>query len=187
MVMVIMMKQLWILLFALFPYLHAQRYPVTLYKCESDHIVVKDNDQDTPFAITLFNLKITDEEGWERTCRTLEHAEHLEMEIDPSSQIAEPLPVYLFADGELLQRTLVRENHAYTLIHNPEYLYEKELLEIEDHTATMAITDPLPETSSSHSNGWLFLLFIFCSWIVTIVMTIHSFRHPSSKTLPPSV
>ena len=111
------MKLILTILFALFPYLHHQRYPITLENCETEHIVVKDKGD--PFEITLFNLK-TDEAGWKKTCSLLKDAAQIEMEIDPSTQISEPLPAYLFIDGELLQKRLIQENHAYTLIHNPE-------------------------------------------------------------------
>lgn len=173
------MKQFLILWFALFPYFHSQRYTVNFHSCEAERIIVEDGKE--PFAITLFNLKISDEKGWERTCTMLQEAEKLEIEVDPSSQISEPLPVYLFADGELLQKTLVRENHAYTLIHNPEYLYEEELLALEESTSTMAMTEGTQENHNAHSNGWLFLFFIFCSWLITIFMTVRSFQKQSVK------
>ena len=177
--MVMLMKQFLILLFALFPYFHSQRYTVTYHSCEPERIIVEDGKE--RFEIVLFNLKISDEQGWDRTCTILQTAEKLEIEVDPSSQISEPLNVYLFADGELLQKTLVREDHAYTLIHNPEYLYEEELLAMEESTSVMAITEGGQDNHRAHSNGWLFLLFIFCSWVITIFMTVRSFRKQSSK------
>ena len=117
----------WIaLLVALFPYLHEQRYPVQFQSCEKDHIVVADNK--TPFEITLFNLRIRDDEGWESVCRILENADKLEIEVDASAQVSEPLPVYLFADDKLIQQSLIEQHRAYTLIHNPEYRYVFETL-----------------------------------------------------------
>jgi len=180
------MKLVFLLLFALFPYLHNQRYTVQYDSCERERIVVKDNGD--PFEITLFNLSV-DEQGWERTCSIMKKAKTLEIEIDASTQISEPLAVYLFADGELVQKTLVRENHAYTLIHNPEYRYEKELQALEESKATMAIVDPASDTGKTQSNGWLFLLFIFCSWMFMIVYGVLYLRrcildakgHPSKK------
>lgn len=182
--MVITMNLVWTILLALFPYLHAQRYGVSYVSCEPQRIIVEDSKE--RFEITLFNLKIHEEAGWEKVCHMMENAEVLELEIDPSAQVSEPLPVYLFADGELIQKTLVRENHAYTLIHNPEYLYEEELLALEESTTTMAIKEAVNETNSGQSNGWLFLLFIFASWVITILLAIVDYKQKHSTIHKPS-
>lgn len=170
--MVICMKVIMIVLFALFPYLHNQRYEITLESCEKEHIVVKEKKE--PFEITLFNLKI-DEAGWEKTCSLLQDADKIEMEIDPSTQISEPLAAYIFIDGELLQKRLILENNAYTLIHNPEYLYEKELLELEDSKSVMAITDNEAASKDLRSQGRLFFLFIVLSWGAMSVYIVYQF------------
>lgn len=159
--MVICMKFLLTILFTLFPYLHEQRYVITLESCEKEHIVVK--DQGDPFEVTLFNLK-TDDAGWEKTCSLLKDAKKIEMEIDPSTKISEPLPAYLFVDDELLQKRLILENNAYTLIHNPEYRYEEELLELEESESVMAITDNEGVSQDMRTQGRLFFLFIVISW-----------------------
>lgn len=155
------MKAFMIVLFALFPYLHHQRYEITLEDCEQEHIVVREKKE--PFEITLFNLK-TDEAGWEKTCSLLQDADKIEMEIDPSTQISEPLAAYIFIDGELLQKRLIQENNAYTLIHNPEYLYESELLAIEESETVMAINDNEAASKDMQTQGRLFFLFIVLSW-----------------------
>ena len=71
------MKLLITVLFALFPYLHQQRYEIKLKSCEKEHIVVQEKDE--PFEITLFNLKM-DDAGWTKACSLLEDAEKIEME-----------------------------------------------------------------------------------------------------------
>lgn len=177
--MVILMK-LMILLLALFPFLHEQKYSVTLHSCEANKIIVKEGD--TPFEITLFNLKITDEAGWEQTCSLLENAEKLEIEVDSSTMISEPLPVYLFVDQELIHEALIREDHAYTQIHNPEYRYETKLLELENTKSTMAVSTNQEGKQKRKSTGWLFLLFLMISWIIMISYVLIKLRKlPSSK------
>lgn len=161
------MKYFLIILSTLPIYLHNQTYPVTLHQCEMNKIIVEDNK--IPFEIQLFNLKIKDEEGWNRTCDILEQANTLEIEIDASTNISEPLPVYLFADQELVQKTLIREERAYTQIHNPEYRYESELLEIEQAASTMAVQSSEATRNEYRSQGWMFLLFLSVAWIVTII------------------
>ena len=159
--MVISMKLLITVLFALSPYLHQQRYEIKLKSCEKEHIVVQEKDE--PFEITLFNLK-TDDAGWTKACSLLADAEKIEMEIDPSTQVSEPLAVYIFVDDELLQKRLIQENNAYTLIHNPEYLYEKELLAIEESESVMAISDSEALSKDLQTQGRMFFLFILLSW-----------------------
>ncbi len=155
------MKVIMTILLTLFPYLHAQRYEVTLYSCEKEHIVVTENGN--PFEITLFNLRM-DDSAWAKTCSLLQTANQLEMEIDPSTQVSEPLAVYLFVDDELLQKRLIRENNAYTLIHNPEYLYEKELLQLQESDAVMAVGEQEQESTNMRFQGRLFFIFIVLSW-----------------------
>ena len=161
------MKLIVIILSTLPILLHNQTYPVTLHQCEMNKIIVEENK--IPFEIQLFNLKIKDEDGWKRTCDILEQSNTLEIEIDTSTNISEPLPVYLFADKELVQKTLIREERAYTQIHNPEYKYESELLEIEQATSTMAIQPDEAMRKEYESQGWMFLLFLVVAWIMTII------------------
>ncbi len=176
-----MNMKVWLtLLAALFPYLHNQRYPVQYQSCEKDHIVVV--DQKTPFEITLFNLRIQDDQGWESVCRIMENADKLEMEVDASTQVREPLPVYLFADDKLIQQSLIEQHHAYTLIHNPEYRYEKELLALEEEALVMADVSTEEIHSDAYSQGPLFLLFIFISWMGMFIIMILRLRKIHPKT-----
>lgn len=177
----VMIMKAWIaLLVALFPYLHEQRYPVQYQSCEKDHIVVADNK--TPFEITLFNLRIRDDEGWESVCRILENADKLEIEVDASAQVSEPLPVYLFADDKLIQQSLIEQHRAYTLIHNPEYRYEKELLALEEEVPVMGNATSEEAHSDAYSQGPLFLLFILLSWVGMLIIMILKLRKIHSQT-----
>lgn len=49
------------------------------------------------------------------------------MEIDDHVAQTSPLPVWLFADGELVQRLLIEEGLASVSISNPEYTYAAQL------------------------------------------------------------
>lgn len=160
------MNMMFAFLLALFPFLHDQRYTVTYHSCEKEKIIVAEND--TLFEIRLFNLKITEDEGWETVCSLLEEADTITFEVDATTKISEPLPVYLFTDGELVQERLIRQGSAYTQIHNPEYRYEKELLKLEESTSTMAITSDADANTKGDSQGWIFLLIILMAWLCTI-------------------
>lgn len=130
------MKLRGILIATLFPFLHATSYPATLVHCDDHKIVIKsENDE---FDVTLFNTKITNEKGREKACAMLKEAKHIRFELDPSTKVEVPIPVYLFADDALVQEMIIKEGYAYPMIHNPEYTYEKRLEQAFDTTQTMA-------------------------------------------------
>lgn len=173
------MKIFCTILFALFPFLHDQRYTVSLHQAENQTIVVEENGN--PFEITLFNLRICDDEGWQMLYELLDQAKTIEIEVDSSTKIAEPLPVYLFVDGELVQEKLIASLHAYTIIHNPEYRYEKRLLEIENAQSTMALPKEETTQSTGKRQGRMFFLFLFLSWIITIFLWYKESHHISIR------
>ena len=57
----------------------------------------------------------------------MSQAETLTLEIDDHVAQTSPLPVWLFADGELVQRLLIEEGLASVSISNPEYTYAAQL------------------------------------------------------------
>ncbi len=156
------MKLLSIFYLALFPFLHNTIYSAKVNTCGSDGITI--TAQGSTMNITLFNLKITREEGWGRVCNLLKSAEHVTFEIDASAKIEDPLPVYLFADGKLIQEEIIRNNEGYSIIRNPEYKYEKRLMELQDTTQVMANLNNRSRTQNHLSYGWLFLLMFTLMW-----------------------
>lgn len=75
-------------------------------------------------------------------------ADHVTMEIDPTTQINEKLSVYLFADGTLIQEELLSQGLAYILIRNPEYVYEEQMEKAETKT-TQTMAKPTIEKNIS--------------------------------------
>lgn len=152
------MKFLTIIYFALFPFLHNTVYTAKLTSCESNNIVI--NSQGEDMIVSLFNLNIIHENGWNRTCTMLKEADEITFEIDPSSKIDEPIPVYLFADGKFIHEEIIRNQEGYSIIHNPEYKYEKQLEELSNISSTVA--DPSEENDEHQSRPYGFVyLFIF--------------------------
>lgn len=162
------------IMLALFPYLHDTSYNVQVQSCEPNHIVVV--SEGVPQEITLFNLKMKDEKrGWEKTCSLLKDANEVSMQIDKSSAVDDPLSVYLFANDSLIQEDLVREDLAYTLIHNPEYTYESKLMEVAQSNRVMA--EPKESTTSSYASyGWIFLLTLCIIWSICISYLVYKNR-----------
>lgn len=151
-----------ILLLALFPFLHATSYPVSYVSCKSEEIIVKKDDQQVEVA--LFNLKITDKKGWIMVEDMISKAKKLRIEIDPTSKITEPIPVYLFADEKLVQEEVIRSGYGYPMIHNPEYTYEERLEAAFDSTQTMAKPAPIKETKSMAVVAPIYFGVLFVIW-----------------------
>ena len=111
-----------------------------------------------------------DEAGWNKTCDLLSSAKKITIEIDPSSAITSPLPVYLFADDTLVQEELIKQQEAYIQIRNPEYTYEKQMEDVEKTDTVMAPeSDPIVKKAHA-KNAPIFLLYypvygvFFCSF-----------------------
>ena len=157
-----------LLLFALFPFLHATSYHGELISCQQDQIVLKLQGENV--QVSLFNIKIKEEAGWNKTCDILEHAKKLSVEIDPSSAVSEPLPVYLFADDELLQEVLLKDEEAFIEIRNPEYTYEQRMEEAANTTSVMA-KEPVVETKKQHAkNAPMFFFSILFAWVIFLIV-----------------
>ena len=73
-------------------------------------------------------------------------AEQVSFEIDDHVEQLYPLPVWLFCDGQLLQRVLVEEGVAQVNIRNPEYAYQAQL--------EAALNQPVSAASSDSSLTW---------------------------------
>lgn len=169
--MVINMKFICSMFLALFPFLHDQKYVVTLNSCEQEAIVFEKDG--TPFQVDLFNIKIINEDGWNKVCTTLKNAQEISIELDSSTAIQEPLSAYVFVDNALLQEDLIREDYAYSLIHNPEYTYEKKLIEIANDKRMMAQESVEEEAYPYPASGWKFLLCVILIWIIVIIYGLY--------------
>lgn len=166
-----LMKLRLFMMFALFPFLHATSYSAKLVSCAQDQIVLK--SQDSEFRVSLFNTKITKEEGWQETCELLEDAKSIRFEIDSSSKIEEPVPVYLFADDKLVQEELMKQGHAYPMIRNPEYTYEKRLESAYDATQTMAKPAEVKTKSHPALVGPLYFGAAVLLWLLMLLYMLH--------------
>lgn len=169
-----LMKLRLFIMFALFPFLHATSYTAKLVSCNQDQIILKSQDSDVKVA--LFNTKITKEEGWKEACGLLEDAKTIRFEIDPSSKIEEPVPVYLFADDKLVQEELMKQGYAYPMIRNPEYTYEKRLEAAYDATQTMAKPAEVNTKSRPALVGPLYLAGALLLWSLMALYILYRHR-----------
>lgn len=168
------MKLRSILIVALFPFLHATSYTATLVHCDENKIVIK--SEDSEFEVALFNTKITNKRGMEKACMMLKEAKTIRFELDPSSKVEVPIPVYLFADDTLIQETIIKEGYAYPMIHNPEYTYEKRLEQAFDATQTMA--KPVEEKKQKHYPyvGPIYLGIALLIWVGMFMYAYRMYR-----------
>lgn len=164
-------------LLALFPFLHDQTYEVQITSCEQNSIVA--SYEGVPFTLSLFNIGIKDEKGWQKTCELLTNAERVEIELDTSVSISEPVNAYIFIDDTLLQEQLIKEEIAYTLIHNPEYTYQNKLSQIENSQHVLA-TSPIKKNSDAYGSTSIWFLFmLFMSWLCMLVYLFIGVRKKS--------
>ncbi len=140
-------------------------------KCSQEQIVVSSNSEE--LEVTLFNTKIINDDGWKKACTLLKDASAIRFEIDPSSKIEEPIPVYLFADEVLIQEELMKFEYAYPMIQNPEYTYEKRLEDAYNTTKTMANTAEKPK---EHSSAMVAPLYTFGAAVLWIFMLYRFMR-----------
>lgn len=176
------MKWIAILYTALFPFLHDTTYKAELVSCEKDKIVI--NAEGSDMLVSLFNMKIMNDEGWNQTCSLLQEADTISFEIDNSSKVEEPLPVYLFADDKLIQEEMIVTQQGYSIIQNPEYRYQSRLQEIENSMQTMAEPSAEKSGSSRISFGFLYLISFMLGWLY---LYYYLFRKNNKRTKPSPV
>ena len=99
------MKIFMILIAALFPFLHNTPYEVQISDCQKDQIIVE--SQGSKLNLSLFNIHLKNENAWKKTCSILMEADHVTMEIDPTTQINEKLSVYLFGGWNAYTRRIM--------------------------------------------------------------------------------
>ena len=158
------MKVLLTVVLALFPLLHETSYPAEFQSCSSEGIFLKIKGEVS--EVQLFNV-VMNEKGSGRVCKALKEAKTITVEIDSSSQVEEPLPVYIFADGNLLQEEVLKNQEGYLAVKNPEYRYEKRL-EAAAAAQTTGAKQKQPKTVKAHqsSRGYRYLFLFLVIWVV---------------------
>lgn len=162
---------------ALFPFLHNTSYPVEYKSCNEDTIILTYEGE--AFSVSLFNTKIIKEEGWRKTCSLLDSASEIRIEIDKSSRVQEPIPVYLFADQILIQEQIIKSHYAYPMIKNPEYKYEKRLEAAWGTTPTIAQNNKTTVDTKDHKN--ITQMYVLASLIIWIVLFLVLFKERRKK------
>lgn len=173
------MKVLLTVVLALFPLLHETSYPAEFQSCSAEGIFLKIKDEVR--EVQLFNI-VMNEKGTGRVCKALEEAKTITVEIDSSSQVEDPLPVYIFADGNLLQEEVLKNQEGYIAVKNPEYRYEKRMEAAAAAQKTSA-KQKQPETVKAHqpSRGYRYLLLFLTIWIVLGILLFKDRFHKKPK------
>ncbi|MEG0981707.1 MAG: hypothetical protein RSE52_08105 [Erysipelotrichaceae bacterium] len=148
-------------MFSLFSY--DTQYPVTITSCEEGRIFA--TYQKETFEISLFNLQFN-QGGKDSICGLLKDRPEMKIEIDASCAKQEPLPVYLFSKGVMIQETLLEQNKAEIAIANPEYKYAKRMKDAQASQKVMAKASGINEQETSKKNNSIqFLASLICLWI----------------------
>lgn len=173
------MKVLLTVVLALFPLLHETSYPAEFQSCSSEGIFLKIKGEVS--EVQLFNV-VMNEKGSDRVCKALKEAKTITVEIDSSSQVEEPLPVYIFADGNLLQEEVLKNQEGYLAVKNPEYRYEKRL-EAAAAAQTTGAKQKQPKTVKAHqsSRGYRYLFLFLVIWVVLGFLLFKDRYHKKPK------
>lgn len=99
-------------------------YTVQEWHCEDGQITLVMNDQLIP--VELFDIALS-EAGKVQACAIMNEAKTVTFEIDDHVAQDNPLPVWLFADGQLVQRLLIEQGGAEITIRNPDFTYASQL------------------------------------------------------------
>ena len=133
--------------------------------CDGHQIIIILQDQSIP--VVLFDVRVSGQ-GQHRACQMINEAEEIRIELQPGFTHNTPLPVWLFADDQLIQKTLLEHREAQILIANPTYLYMRQLLEVQD--SVMEQGDPGSDYTYTTDRGQFCLLFLSAILIVMIVV-----------------
>ena len=139
--------------------------------CDDSRITVVLQDQIIP--VVLFDVQVS-EQGQYRVCQILNESEEIRIELQPGFTESIPLPVWLFADDQLVQKILLDHREAEILIANPTYLYMDQLLEVQD--SVMHKSDYESDYVYTRERGQLCLLFLSAILIVMIVVKRRKLR-----------
>lgn len=150
-----------LLLATTLPFLHETIYEAEVKGCDASGITL--SSQGTTFQSELFNVSYVEEEDWQKTCDLLQDAKTVTFEVDDAVKIQEPLPVYLYADGKMVQVSLLEQGKAYIEIQNPNYLHEDTLEMAQPNKSVMA------EERSSFSENHIPFRSYFAYAIILLV------------------
>lgn len=136
--------------------LYDEKEIVDVEKCDEDELVFSKDEHS--FQASFFNIRFVNEEARLKACSLLQNANRVEVEIDPQSSHAQPINVYIFTDGYLMQRELIEKGLAKINIRNPEYIYEAEMEEgLSETVPAMANTQVFVD---HHQFDFFYLPFI---------------------------
>lgn len=155
------MKTLALIMLTLFSFLHEERYEANDYKCENNEIKIE--YEDTWYDINLFNLFIKEDAN---VCAYLEG--DVTFEFDSYVKIENPLNVYLFVDGELLQQTLIDNNDASIKIENPKYKYKLQ----EKDVKVMNEVNEDDENKETFTMSKKIAIAIIVVWVLLVVILL---------------
>lgn len=143
-----------LILFALFSFLPNEKYEIDKYICENNEIRVyyKENW----YTISLFNVFVKED-----VCPYLEG--NMKIEFDQNID-RDKWDVYVFMDGELLQKKLIEDKVAEIKIENPRYKYDFK----EDSKEVIApIKNKDLKKQSSNSIKWAYVMIVL--WIIWLI------------------
>lgn len=153
--------------------------PVDYGKCEAGQIIIIKGE--TKQSIRLFNVAYT-EKGYEYACLRINQAKRITYVVDPLVNQDYDLQVWLFLEGELLQKDLISKGFATVEVNNPTYLYQKECEEAANSLSVISQNTNSVQDIGYHQNrGKILLIVLFCGTIFLSLSSVFIVRKLRKK------
>lgn len=134
--------------------------------CDGEHLVFQKEEQ--IINAEYFNILFYHEKDRLIACDKLAKAERIDLETEINMENGQPVQVYVFVDGKLLQEILVNEGLAREVLHDPMLKYHNLKEEKDD---SMAVFSPI-EGVNEVKKGYIVFFYLLFSLILLALFLI---------------
>ncbi len=127
------------------------------------------------YPVELFNVDLSGE-GYLYACSLIEDASVVTFEFDESVNQNTPLSLWIFLDGELLQKQLIQSEMAEVRIANPTYKYMDQCQSAEQSTQVFAPQSIYKEASYTGKGSLVCFVLISVTSVYILIWILLSRR-----------
>ena len=133
--------------------------------CDSEHLVFQKEEQ--MINADYFNIMFYNEEDRLVACEKLSKAKQIDIETESNMENGQPLLVYVFVDGKLLQEILVNEGLAREVLRDPMLKYHH----LNKHTESQAVF-AVADEGIGVRKGYVAFLYLLLSVVLLVLFLI---------------
>lgn len=154
------------------------RYTAQELNCVEGQMVLRYEGNNYP--IELFNVDLN-AEGYLAACSLIEDASVITFEFDESVNRDTPFSLWVFLDGELLQKQLIQSEMASVRVANPTYKYMDQCRDAEESMQVFAPQMIYKEADYTQKGGIVCLTLISATLIYCAVWFFLAKRKKASS------